>query len=45
MNTEHSSLEMTPTPVGKTTRNVWARPVLLLVGGIALTVLLSWVLP
>lgn len=45
MNTEYSTLEKTPTPVGETKRNLWARPVILLIGGIALAVLLSWTLP
>lgn len=44
MNTEYGTLDMTPTPVGQQRRNVWAGPVLLLAGGIALVVILSFVL-
>ncbi|CAN5749833.1 hypothetical protein BH11PSE13_BH11PSE13_05550 [soil metagenome] len=44
MNTEYGTLDKTPSPVEKPKRNVWLRPVALLVGGIALAVLLSFVL-
>ena len=44
MNNEYGTLDKNPVPVGKKSRNIWVRPVALLVGGIALAVFLSWVL-
>ena len=44
MNTEYGTLDMTPPAVGRQKRNVWARPVLLLACGIALVVIIGFVL-
>ena len=44
MNTQYGTLDMTPPHIGKPKQKVWVRPVILLVGGIALAVILSFVL-